>query len=149
MRLLLTAFEPYGPWDTNSSWEALVAYVSENGVASHLVTRRYPVDLDQLKPRLEKDLSQGIDAVLHLGQSPTATDIKLEAFALNVAGIEPNRLGEYDPIIPDGPQAYRTSFPLGLWQRELQAFRISASISYHAGTYLCNRRYVFVTPLVR
>ena len=138
MRVLLTAFEPYDHWEKNSSWETLVALVSERGANPNIVTRRYPVDLTKLRSRIESDLSQGIDAVLHLGQSPGISELHLEAIALNVAGVDPMRNGEYEAILDDAPVAYRTSFPIGDWVQDLKSMSIPASVSYHAGTYLCN-----------
>ena len=84
MKILLTAFEPYDRWDTNSSWESLTEMLKQYGLPEGVTTRRYPVDLETLKQRLDKDLSNGFDAVLHLGQSPGSSSIHLEALAVNV-----------------------------------------------------------------
>lgn len=138
MRILLTAFEPYDHWEKNSGWETLVAYLSERGAHPKITTRRYPVDLIELQARLEFDLAQGIDAVLHLGQAPGIDEIRCEAVALNVAGIKISTNGEYGPILENAPVAYRTQFPVGEWVQELKSIKIPASVSYHAGTYLCN-----------
>ena len=138
MRILLTAFEPYDIWDQNSSWEALVAFLHHRGTIPGLTTRRYPVDLGLLQERLHKDLSTGYDAVLHLGQFPGASRIQLEAIALNVAGMTEAAGDFFGSLIPEGPVAYRTSFPLGDWNRELKAIGIPSTVSFHAGTYLCN-----------
>lgn len=86
MRVLLTAFEPYDEWTENSSWLTLVELLKARPVSVELLTRRYPVDLAALQQRLEGDLEKKPDVVLHLGQSPGAAAIKLEAIALNVAG---------------------------------------------------------------
>ncbi len=138
MRVLLTAFEPYDAWERNSSWDTLVAFLVERGASPHIVTRRYPVDLAKLQNRLELDLSQGVDAVLHLGQAPGISHVQLESIGINVAGIGKSSHGEYGSILDDAPVAYRTRFPVGSWVNELQASGIPAKVSYHAGTYLCN-----------
>ncbi len=138
MRVLLTAFEPYDVWEKNSSWDALVAFLIERGASSNIVTRRYPVDLAKLQSRLELDLSQGVDAVLHLGQAPGISHLQLESIGLNVAGVGTSPTGEFGAIIEGAPVAYRTRFPVGKWATELQANGIPAKVSYHAGTYLCN-----------
>lgn len=138
MRVLLTAFEPYDQWTTNSSWLALVEMLKEFPSAGTLVTRRYPVDLHALQEKLRQDLQRDFDVVLHLGQSPGASSIKLEAIALNAAGCLDERGAELDEIIPGGPVAYRSSMPLGRWAELLRSNHIPSVISYHAGTFLCN-----------
>lgn len=138
MRVLLTAFEPYDSWDLNSSWEALVTFLHHRGLPSGVITRRYPVDLVELERRLEKDLATGFDAVLHLGQAPGISRVQLEAIAVNVAGMTEATGDFFGPLVPNAPVAYRTTFPLDQWNLELRSSGIPSSVSFHAGTYLCN-----------
>ena len=138
MRVLLTAFEPYDSWDLNSSWEALVTFLHHRGLPSGVITRRYPVDLVELQRRLEKDLATGFDAVLHLGQAPGISRVQLEAIAVNVAGMTEATGDFFGPLVPNAPVAYRTTFPLDQWNLELRSSGIPSSVSFHAGTYLCN-----------
>ncbi len=138
VRVLLTAFEPYDQWTTNSSWLALVEMLKNFPSGGSLVTRRYPVDLNALQEKLKQDLHRDFDYVLHLGQSPGASNIKLEAIAINAAGCLDERGTELDEIIPGGPVAYRSEMPLSRWSSILRANHIPATISYHAGTFLCN-----------
>ena len=138
LRVLLTAFEPYDTWEQNSSWEALVAFLHYRGLPNGVTTRRYPVDLTQLQSRLEKDLVIGFDAVLHLGQAPGISRVQLEAIAVNVAGMTEAAGDFFGPLVPNGPVAYRTKFPLDHWNLELRSSGIPCSVSFHAGTYLCN-----------
>lgn len=138
VRVLLTAFEPYDHWTSNSSWMALVELLKDFPSPGILVTRRYPVNLTGLKEKLSQDLKRPYDAIIHLGQSPGASGIKLEAIALNAAGCVEERGDELTEIIPDGPVAYRSNMPLARWVSILRKDNIPSSISYHAGTYLCN-----------
>jgi pyroglutamyl-peptidase len=138
MRVLVTAFEPYDHWEKNSSWEALVALLTERGASQDLVTRRYPVDLAKLRSKIEVDLSDGVDVVLHLGQAPGISKVHFEAIGLNVAGVGSTMNGLLPPIVEGAPVAYQTRLPIGAWVDELNAMRLPASVSYHAGTYLCN-----------
>ena len=138
VRVLLTAFEPYDQWTTNSSWLALVELLKELPSGGSLVTRRYPVDLPALQEKLKQDLQREFDVILHLGQSPGASIIKLEAIALNAAGCLDERGSELDEIIPGGPVAYRSNMPLSRWSTLLRTNHIPSVISYHAGTFLCN-----------
>lgn len=138
MRVLLTAFEPYAEWPTNSSWLTLVELVRRRPPSATLVTRRYPVDFQRLSEVLYKDLAQGFDAVLHLGQAPGTPSFRLEAFALNAGGSTGEANGDLKRLVTGGPEAYRTRMPLQRWAQRLQEQAIPSHISYHAGTYLCN-----------
>jgi len=138
VRVLLTAFEPYDQWTTNSSWLVLVEMLKDFPTGGSLVTRRYPVDLPALQEKLKQDLQRDFDVVLNLGQSPGASSIKLEAIALNAAGCLDERGDELDEIVPGGPVAYRSNMPLSRWATLLRANHIPSIISYHAGTFLCN-----------
>ncbi|MEQ1826341.1 MAG: pyroglutamyl-peptidase I [Pirellula sp.] len=138
LQVLLTAFEPYDVWEQNSSWEALVMFLHQRGSVQGVTTRRYPVDLDRLQSRLEKDLERGYDAILHVGQAPGISRVQMEAIAINVAGMTDAAGDFFGPLVADGPIAYRTGFPLDVWNHNLRSAGIPCSVSFHAGTYLCN-----------
>ncbi|MEM7473920.1 MAG: pyroglutamyl-peptidase I [Planctomycetota bacterium] len=138
MRILLTAFDPYDDWKENSSWLSLVQFLRDASQEFSLVTRRYPVDLQALSARLEKDLDTQFDAILHLGQSPGSSAIKLESIALNVAGCVEDRGEELPNLTKDGPLAFRSRMPVGRWADLLRSNNIPTMVSYHAGTFLCN-----------
>ena len=138
LKILVTAFEPYDRWATNSSWDALSEMLKRWGPPPGVTTRRYPVDLEKLRVRLSKDLEQGFDAVLLLGQSPSASDIHLESLAVNIAGVQYNSGRLYGPLEHGGPAAYQSRMPIDRLRDALDREGVNASISYHAGTYLCN-----------
>lgn len=137
-RLFITAFEPYDGWKLNSSWLALVEFTKTMSASADITTRLYPVDFAEVKKRLERDLRDGYDFAIHLGQSPGASCIELEAIGLNVGGRSDQSAEEYEPLMEDGPVAYRSQLPLGKWSQELRSQGIPANVSYHAGAYLCN-----------
>lgn len=138
MRVLLTAFEPYDEWQENASWLALIALLRERPENLELITRRYPVDLQGVQQRLQDDLDTDFDAVLHSGQAPGSSTIRLEAIALNTAG-RVEQTGQPAPeLVPGGPVAYRSTLPLASCQKSLLEAGIPTSVSYHAGTFLCN-----------
>lgn len=138
MRVLLTAFDLYDDWQENSSWLTLVDLLQNRPAEPELITRRYPVDLGRVLERLKIDLNLGIDAVLHLGQSPGSPQIKLEMVAINVAGRVENDGGELKHVIGQGPVGHRSAMPMARWAQLLCDQGIPACVSYHAGTYLCN-----------
>jgi pyroglutamyl-peptidase len=138
VKILLTAFEPYEQWTDNSSWLTLVELLKNRPESHELVTRRYPVDLTRLRDQLYSDLQRGFDAVIHLGQCPGSPTIKLESLAINFAGRVEHSGQELKAILEQGPLAYRSQMPLGRWVELLRDNSIPASVSYHAGTFLCN-----------
>lgn len=133
--ILLTAFEPYGRWNQNAS-QLCLEELHRSPPAGDVITRVYPVEFGAVRQRLEADLVPEIDLAIHLGQSPAASAIHLETVGLNIGG-EPDARGR-GHIEPGGPTAYRTDLPLDHWAAELAALGIPATVSYHAGTYLCN-----------
>lgn len=137
-RVLLTAFEPYDRWQENSSWLALIDLTRDLPAEPKLVTRRYPVDFHKARQRLEADLAANYDFAIHLGQAPGSTRVRLEAIGLNVGGASDEHPDGYQPLVADGPVAYRSALPLADWAVRLRSLGIPAQVSYHAGTYLCN-----------
>ena len=137
-RIFISAFEPYGGWSENSSWLALVEFTKELGPAAQVTTRLYPVDFDTVAERLRKDLAEDYDFAIHLGQAPGAASVKLEAVGLNVGGRSEERPEDFRQLVEDGPVAYRSSLPLAEWSRLLREAGIPTTVSYHAGSYLCN-----------
>jgi len=135
-RILLTAFEPYGPWQENSSWLTMIALTRQLPEYPQLVTRRYPVDFAKVKAQLERDLAAGYDFALHLGQAPGSTHIRLEAVGLNIGRERP--AGEPFALAAGRPLAYQSLLPLDVWAERLARLEIPAEVSFHAGTYLCN-----------
>jgi pyroglutamyl-peptidase len=78
------------------------------------------------------------DYALHLGQAPGNACVQLEAVAINVGGNSNKLPEEYEPLVHDGPVAYRSDLPLADWASRLRKDGIPSQVSYHAGTYLCN-----------
>ncbi len=137
-RVLITAFKPYDRWRVNASWLALVELTKQLPPAADVTTRLYAVDYSQLKERLAEDLQADFDYVLHLGQAPGSTCVQLEKIGLNVAGPVGRESVESPPLVEDGPVAYQSRLPLAEWAACLRDEGIPATVSYHAGAYLCN-----------
>jgi len=136
--IFISAFEPYGGWSENSSWLALVEFTKQLSPDSQVTTRLYPVDFDTVAERLRKDLAADYDFALHLGQAPGTSSVKLEAIGLNVGGRSEQRPEEFRRLVEDGPVAYRSELPLAEWSCLLRAAGIPTTVSYNAGSYLCN-----------
>lgn len=136
-RVLITAFGPYGTWSENSSWLALVELTRSLPPVPEITTRLYPSHLAAVSERLTQDLP-GQHYVLHLGQSPGAAGVQLEAIGINVGAAAIDDPDQPQPLVPEGPTAYQSRLPLALWAEKLRHAGIPAHVSYHAGTFLCN-----------
>ncbi|MDZ4783208.1 MAG: pyroglutamyl-peptidase I [Planctomycetia bacterium] len=136
--VLITAFEPFGEWRSNSSWQCLVNFTRDLPLEPKIVTRLYPVDFAAARTRLCRDLSAGYDVVLHLGQASGRATIDLEMFGLNIGGKPGDEKSNFKILEADGPPAYRSDLPLLDWATKLRQRGIPAQVSYHAGTHLCN-----------
>ena len=147
-KVLLTAFEPYGPWSENASWLALVELTREFSEAPTITTRRYPVNFDAARERLEQDLSERYDVVLHLGQAAGADAVQLEAVAVNVGRDETMVADETFELEPGCPVAFRSTLPLADWSQQIRSVGIPCRVSHHAGTYLCNAVYYWTSILI-
>ncbi len=86
--------------------------------------------------------------MLHLGQAPGSSRIRLEAIGLNVGGRSHLPPDDFRPLITDGPVAYRSGLPLAEWAQRMRGAGIPAQVSYHAGTYLCNAILYFTHYLI-
>ena len=136
--IFITAFEPYDDWEENSSWLALVEFTKTMPPDARITTRRYPVDFQIVRKRLESDLEEDFDYALHLGQAPGSANIHLESIGVNIGGSSEELPESFQPLVADGPIAYRSELPLGDWASQLRQAGIPTTISYHAGTFLCN-----------
>ena len=141
--VLITAFEPYDRWESNSSWLTLVKLTQALPPEPSITTRLYPVDFAAVKEKLANDLRANHDYALHLGQAPGSTRLQLEAMAINVGGSSWQSPDQFMPLIDGGPEAYRSNLPLAEWSVQLREARVPAQVSYHAGTYLCNAMLYF------
>ena len=137
-RVLLTAFEPFGPYAENSSLLCLKAVEESPPQGIELSTRRYPVDFHSVRTLLARDLEEGITASLHLGQAGGNRSVALEAFAINAGGYPGEDAGDFLVLESQGPAAYRSPLPLPQWAQSLRARGLPVEVSFHAGTYLCN-----------
>lgn len=143
MKILVTAFEPFGGDETNPSQTTLQLLADQIGSAqiSKLVlpvvfyeaTEKLCQAIENIKP----------DAVVSLGLAGGRQGISVERIAINLidariadnAGNQPRDL----PIINDGPAAYFSSLPVREIVENLQKDDLPAHISYSAGTFVCNQ----------
>ena len=139
--IVLTAFEPFGGRQINSSWEVIRRFEGKKINGHRVVTIRLPVvwatawtpvqnAIDQYQPSLVINVGQGATGQLELDQSAR----NIQAKTPDNAGVRPTT----EVITVDGPPQYDTRLNLMAINNRLAQKGFKAIISPHAGTYLCN-----------
>ena len=145
MRILITAFEPFGGAETNITQSVLsllpdsFADWAVEKVCLPVSFKRAPIVLREAIATYSPDL------VIMLGQCPAGENIRLERFAINMMD---STKGDNDGYIPNEESIYNLQ-PLALQTPlSVKALAISCAetglpvvMSNSAGLYVCNRVY--------
>lgn len=147
-RILITAFEPFLQYPTNASMQILSHWAEDSPGSERVVftTEILPVDYELAEPRLGDLHTDSFDFALHLGQSPRIDEYQLEMVALN---LKSDPTTPTSPLSPLGPTAFTSQLPLDTWCQDLREHDVPTSVSFHAGTYLCNATYYWSTEIYR
>ena len=142
MKILISGFEPFGGEKINPAYEAVKSLpdmIDGHEIIKCLVPTAFSNSFDVLKVYIEKERP---DFVISVGQAGGRKGISLERVALNMmAASIPDNLGYLanDEIIEkDGPKAYFVDLCYEKMLEELKKRDIPVSLSYHAGTFVCN-----------
>lgn len=142
MKVLITGFAPFNNEKINPSYEAvkLISDMIDDIIVEKL---EVPVSFNNaFKTVLNKIKDTDYDAVILVGQAGGRSMITLEKVAINYryAAIPDNDGASYnhESIIEDGMDAYFTTLPIVKMVDKLNENDIKASISFTAGTYVCN-----------
>lgn len=142
MKLIITAFEPFGGESVNPAQLAVQA-LPENIAGAALHRLVLPVSFGHCFEPLRRALHEcRPDAVLCIGQAGGRFQITPERVAINCMdariadndGVQP----QDQPVVPGGPAAYFSTLPLRGIEHALLQSNIPAGISNTAGTYVCN-----------
>ncbi len=142
MKILLTAFEPFGGDVVNPAQEA-VAKVSDRIKDAQIVKLSVPVvfgkSVEVVRCAMEKEKP---DVVLCIGQAGGRFGLTPERVAINIDDARiPDNEGNQpldQPIFQDGAPAYFTSLPAKAMVAAIREAGIPSSLSYTAGTFVCN-----------
>jgi pyroglutamyl-peptidase len=150
MKVLVTGFEPFGPWQRNPSGEtarhldgATIVDVEITGLVLPVSFQRAAIPLiaaiDELRP----------DIVLNLGQGE-AVGVRVERTTVNRSKAPKGGDNDgYDPegktIVDGGPATYHSTLPVDEIVELLSNVNFNVAASDSAGEYLCN--YVMYTTL--
>ncbi len=151
MKLLLTGFTPFPGVEVNPS--ALVVERIITPPEVELIREILPVIFTTAGEQLKGLIRQHQpDALIMLGVAAGRESISLERFALNINdAAKPDNEGALatgNPIVPDGPAAYRSTLPLETIHSRMEAAHIPVKYSNHAGAYLCNHVFYVARHLI-
>ena len=142
MKLLLTAFEPFGGDTVNPAQEA-VAQVADRIGDAEIVKLSVPVVFGKSVAVVREAMArEQPDVVLCIGQAGGRFGLTPERVAINIDDARiPDNEGNQpldQPIFADGDPAYFTGLPVKAMVVAIREAGVPASLSYTAGTYVCN-----------
>lgn len=148
MSILVTGFKPFLSEKLNPS--ELLAQDLSKYFSGDVVSVVLPVEFKKSYEVLSGYLSSDeFDYVIMLGQAAGRDKVCLEKIALNWVQSEyPDETGVIPPIAEissSHPLALMSSFPVDHIYEELHRKALPISISFSAGTYVCNELYFQVS----
>lgn len=142
MKVLLTAFEPFGGESINPALEA-VKRVKESIHGARIVKLEIPTVFQKGHMAVIKKIERiKPDIVLSIGQAGGRSAISVEFVGINWAdGRIPDNEGNQpagEKIYEDGENAYFSNLPVKAMVENIRQNDLPAFVSYTAGTYVCN-----------
>ena len=142
MKILITAFEPFGGSQENSAHLAM-NLLPDNTPKHTIIKKTLPVVYNKSINKLKSLINESSpDAVICLGQAAGTQTIRIERLAVNMddayAPDNEENMHIDKPINENGPAAYFASLPVRCMMEESIKKGIPAYISYTAGNYVCN-----------
>ena len=142
MKLLLTAFDPFGGDAVNPALEAVKLVADKIGrfdIVKLEVPAVFRKSIDTVAKAIEEEKP---DVVLCIGQAGGRFEITPERVAINVddARIKDNEGNQPidTKIFEDGENAYFTTLPIKAMVEAIREANLPAAVSNTAGTFVCN-----------
>lgn len=141
-KVLITGFEPFGGEEINPAYEA-VKLLPDEIAGAQIIKLEIPTvfqkGVDAVYNAIQKYQP---DYVLCIGQAGGRSQLTPEWVGINfrnarIADNEGNQPVQ-TPVIEGGPAAYFTMLPVFCMVEKMKENGIPASVSYSAGTYVCN-----------
>ncbi|MBP3318800.1 MAG: pyroglutamyl-peptidase I [Ruminiclostridium sp.] len=142
MKLLLTAFDPFGGSPINPALEAVKLVADQIGDVE-IIKLEVPTVFGKSVATVAAKMAEvKPDAVLCIGQAGGRYDLTPERVAINLddARIQDNE-GKQPidtAIFEDGAPAYFTTLPIKAMVARIREAGLPASVSNTAGTFVCN-----------
>jgi pyroglutamyl-peptidase len=140
--VLITGFEPFGGGDRNPSGELALELGERHGFAADVRAEVLPVVFRKASAGM-RDLIAEMrpDIVMGLGLAGGASTLRVERIGVNFFRGGPDNAGaryEDEEVIPGGPAAYFSTFPIARLLTAIEGCGVSARDSLSAGSYCCN-----------
>lgn len=134
-KILVTGFEPWDVWPHNPSGEIALALAGETIEGCEVVSAVLPVvhgeDIAIVKPLIDTHTPV---AIVSLGLHGGASVLHVERVAVNLKVID----GVDYPVVEGGADAYLATLPTRAMVAASEAEQVPATLTYSAGTFLCN-----------
>lgn len=142
MKILVTAFDPFGGDKVNPALEA-VKLLPDQVAGAQIVKLMVPTVFHKSIQKVAAAIrEQKPDVVLCVGQAGGRFDLTPERVAINVDDARiPDNEGNQPidaPIFEDGAPAYFTTLPVKAMVKAIRDAGLPASVSNSAGTFVCN-----------
>ncbi|MBR2670644.1 MAG: pyroglutamyl-peptidase I [Oscillospiraceae bacterium] len=142
MKILLTAFDPFGGDTVNPAQKAVEA-VSDHIAGAEIVKIIVPTVFDKsIGTVYEAMKREQPDVTFCIGQAGGRYELTPERVAINLNDARiPDNEGKQpldQKIFEDGENAYFTLLPVKAMVERIRQAGIPASVSYTAGTFVCN-----------
>lgn len=142
MKILMTAFDPFGGDEVNPALEA-VKHCDVSGLAADVIKQEIPTVFGKSIEKVAEAMRrEKPDVVLAVGQAGGRFDLTPERVAINIDDARiPDNEGNQpidQPIFADGEPAYFSSLPIKAMVKYIKDIGLPASVSNTAGTFVCN-----------
>ena len=142
MKILVTGFDPFGGEPINPAIES-VKRLPDNIAGAEIIKLEIPTVRKKSLEKIEKAINEhNPDVILSIGQAGGRFDISIERIGINLDDFRiPDNEGNQiidEPVFPDGENSYFVKLPVKAMVQNVQKNNIPASVSYTAGTFVCN-----------
>ncbi len=142
MKILVTGFDPFGGEKINPAIES-VKQLPDTIAGAEIIKLEIPTVARKSLQRIDEAIKKyDPDIILSIGQAGGRADITVERIGINIddfriADNEGNQIVD-EPVFSDGEPAYFSTLPVKAMVENIRRTGIPASISYTAGTFVCN-----------
>lgn len=142
MKILITAFDPFGGDQVNPALEAVKLMKDEIAGAKVVKLEIPTVFHKSIEKTVDAIIRENPDVVLNVGQAGGRFEVTPERVAINVDDARiPDNEGNQpidSPISSDGEPAYFATLPVKAMVKAIREEGLPSSLSNSAGTFVCN-----------
>lgn len=142
MKVLMTAFDPFGGEEVNPAFEA-VKLLADEIAGAEIIKKEIPTVFDKSVKLLDQFIAEEKpDITICVGQAGGRYKVSVERVAINIndARIEDNEGNQPidTKVFADGANAYFAKLPIKAMVKEIKDNKLPAEVSNTAGTFVCN-----------